>query len=289
MFPMTSVWIIYRACYKWSENGGTRLGAALAYYTLFSIPPLILIAIHTAGAIFGEDAAKGQIHQRLESVMGENVALSVEKLVETAALPTETAWTPTISITILVFTALGAFLHVRTSLCMIWKLEPPHENTWLAMLWDYVLAVIMVFITATLLLASLAASFAVPIFRKVMEQANVGAETDLEWVELTSSFLFLTLLFAASYRILSGGRIPFGYVIYGSFIAAVLFTLGKTVLTYYLVYSGTESMYGAAGSVVVLLMWVYYSSQILFFGAELIQARRTRFEWLYGQESVAPT
>ncbi len=284
---MTSFWIIYRACYKWSENGGARLGAALAYYTLFSIPPLILIAIHTAGAVFGEDAAKGKIHERLESVMGNKVALSVEKLVETAALPTETAWTPTISITILVFTALGAFLHVRTSLCTIWKLEPPHDNTWLAMLWDYVLAVIMVFITATLLLVSLAASFAVPIFRKVMEQANVANDSDLEWVELTTSFLFLTLLFAASYRILSGGRIPFGYVIYGSFIAAVLFTLGKTVLTYYLIYSGTESMYGAAGSIVVLLMWVYYSSQILFFGAELIQARRTRYEWLYGQQPEA--
>jgi len=287
MFLMTSIRIVYRAAQTWSENGGTRLGAALAYYAIFSIAPLMLLAIHATGAIYGEDAAKGKVHKRLEQVMGEPVAVAVEKLVETAAQPTETAWTPSVSIGLLVVAALGAFLHVRASLALIWKLEPPHGNTWLGILWDYVLAVIMVFITATLVLCSLAASFVVPTLLRVMQEAHVAEEIGLQWIELAASFLFLTLLFATVYRILSGGRIAWGYVIYGSFISAVLFTLGKTVLGYYIVYSGTESMYGAAGSVVVFMMWVYYSSQILFFGAELIQARRTRHEWLYGSEPEA--
>jgi membrane protein len=184
-------------------------------------------------------------------------------------------------------TALGAFLHVRNSLCMIWKIEPPHDNAWLGMLWDYTLAVIMVFIVATLMMCSLAASLVVPFIVKWMEEADVPEEMGLQWIEMITSFLFMTMLFATVYRTLSGGRIGWGYVIYGSFVAAVLFTFGKMVLGYYIAYSGTESMYGAAGSVVVFMMWVYYSSQILFFGAEMIQARRTRHEWMAPEPPLA--
>jgi membrane protein len=279
MFLLTSLRIVYRAAQKWSEHGGTRLGAALAYYAVFSIAPLLLIALFISGAIFGENAAEGEVHKHLEALMGETVAANVENFVLRAADDRkETNWTPTVSIVILLAGALGAFLHVRTSLCMIWALEPPHGSTWLGMLLDYALALIMVFITATLLLISLACGLVVPILQRLLPEEF--DELFWHWGEMGASFLFLTLLFATCYRILSGGRVPWGYVWYGAFIAAVLFTIGKTVLSYYIVYSGTESMYGAAGSVVVFLMWVYYSSQILFFGAELIQARRTRHEWM---------
>jgi membrane protein len=138
-----------------------------------------------------------------------------------------------------------------------------------------------------MLLCSLLLGLVIPMIQNNL--SRVVADQDAYWhyVEIASSFVFLTILFAASYRVLSGGRIPWGYVWYGSFIAAVMFTLGKTVLSYYIVHSGTTTMYGAAGSVIVFLVWVYYSSQILFFGAELIQARRTRFEWLYGRKPAA--
>lgn len=284
MFLVTSLRIILRASQKWIENGGARLGAALAYYTIFSTAPLMLIAIHTSGAIFGEDAARGNVQKRLEQITGKTVAVFFEKLVENAAQPTETAWTPTVSVILLIVAALGAFLHMRTSLCMIWRLEPPHDNTWLAMLWDYTLAVIMVFVGATLIIVSLAASLVMPYLLKAMQEAEVPEEISLQWLELATSFLFLALLFAAVYRILSGGRISWGYVVYGSLVASLLFTVGKLVLGYYIVYSGLESMYGAAGSIVVFMMWVYYSSQILFFGAEMIQARRTRHDWLNDPE-----
>jgi membrane protein len=274
MFLSTSLRIIYRACEKWSANADSRLGAALAYYALFSIAPLLLIAIYITGAIFGPEAARGQVHQQLDTLMGPDIALVVEKMVENAT-PSNNNWTPSISIALLVIAALGAFLHVRGALCTIWKLEPPRGNSWLGLVWDYTLALIMVFITAVLLLVSLACALVVPILRKFLY-----IEFPWHWIEPVSSFVFLTLLFAAVYRILSGGRIPWGYVWYGSVIASVLFVIGKTVLSYYLVYTGTASMYGAAGSMVVFLMWVYYSSQILFFGAELIEARRTRYEWM---------
>lgn len=281
MIIVTSCRVLYRACEKWSENGGTRLGAAFAYYALFSIAPLMLIAVAIAGEIFGKDAAEGEVHKQLESIMGEVTAAAVEKMVENTSQASNAGWAPALSVAFLLAASLGAFLNARNALCTIWNLEPPHGNGWLGMLWDYCLSLIMVFITATMLLLSLAVGLVLPILQRLM----IHHEKYWHWVEIGSSFVFLTILFAASYRILSGGRIPWGYVWYGAFIAAVLFTIGKTLLSYYIVYSGTESMYGAAGSVVVFLMWVYYSSQILFFGAELIQARRTRYEWLYGQKS----
>src|SRR5207244_4308460 len=151
------------------------------------------------------------------------------------------------------------------------------------MLWDYTLSLFMVFLTALMLLISLAVGLTIPHIQKRLHPEMLDVDTFWRWVEVGTSFAFLTALFAASYRTLSGGRISWGYVWYGSVIAAILFTLGKTLLSYYIEYSDPESMYGAAGSVVIFLIWVYYSSQVLFFGAELIQARRTRHEWLFGQ------
>jgi membrane protein len=287
MFLITSFRILYRACEKWSEDGGTRLGAALAYYALFSIAPLLLISIHISGALFGEEAARGQVRNRLHALMGNEVAANVEGILKQAAETQDTSWTPTVSLLFLMGAALGAFLHARASLCTIWKLEPPHGNSWLGMLWDYVLSLIMVFIIALMLLVSVACGLYVPVMQKMVQTQFLDDVQFWHWIEVAASFSFLTILFAVSYRTLSGGRIPWGYVWYGSIIAALLFTLGKTLLGYYIEYSNPASMYGAAGSVVIFLIWVYYSSQVLFFGAELIQARRTRYEWLNGQKPKA--
>lgn len=273
---LTSIRIILRACRQWSANADSRLGAALAYYALFSIAPLLVIAVNIAGAVFGDEAAKQHVADQLRQWFGEANAATILSWFESAA--TSRSWAPSIGIALLVIGALGMFLHVRGSLCTIWKLDPPLGNSALGVLWDYTLALIMVFFCGILLLASLAASMFVAIHQETLTAWIPGLPWD--WVELGLSFLYLTILFAAMYRILSGGRISFGYVVYGSFIAAVLFTFGKTLLGWYFVYSTTVSAYGAAGTLVVFLMWVYYSSQILFFGAELIQARRTRHEWM---------
>lgn len=274
----TSYRIMVRACQQWSANGDTRLGAALAYYALFSVAPLLVIAVTMAGAIFGQDAAQGQVEAHLRDVIGEESARAIQKLVESAGQPRAGSWAPAINITLLLIGALGMFLHVRGALCTIWKLDPPRGSTVLGFFWNYALALVMVFFCGILLLASLAASMLVAIFQETLTDWMPGVPW--HWMEVAMSFAYLTTLFASMYRILSGGRISLAYVIYGSFIAAVLFTIGKTFLGWYLVHSTTVSAYGAAGTLVVFLIWVYYSSQILFFGAELIQARRTRREWM---------
>jgi membrane protein len=272
--------IMIRAARQWSANGDSRLGAALAYYALFSFAPLLVIAVTIAGAVFGEDAARGQVELQLSGAIGKEAAAFIQRMVEAAAQPRSGQVAPWFSLAVLVAGALGMFLHMRGALCTIWKLEPPRGSTMLGILLDYTLALTMVIFCGILLIASLATNLFVRIFEEALDAWIPNLPWD--WVELGLSFLYLTILFAAMYRILSGARISFLHVLYGSFIAAILFTLGKSVLGWYFVYSSPASIYGAAGTLVVFLIWVYYSAQILFFGAELIQAGRTRHEWLNG-------
>jgi membrane protein len=271
--------ILLRACQQWSANQDSRLGAALAYYTLFSIAPLLVIAIHIAGLFFGEDAARGRVADHLSSLIGKESAQAIQNLVENADQSKSGGWA-LVSFGVLVIGALGVFLHVRGALRTIWKLEPPQGNTVLGILLDYLLALAMVLCTGVLLLLSLAASMIVPVLRDVMERQFPGNGFQWQILEFWMSVLFLTMLFTAIFRVLSARRIAWGYVLYGALVTSLLFSIGKIALGMYLVYTSTASMYGAAGSLVVFLIWVYYSSQILFFGAELVQARRTRHEWM---------
>lgn len=294
--------IIGRALRQWGANSDARLGAALAYYTLFSIAPLLVIAIFIAGLIFGEEAARGNVERQLRSTVGQEAAAFIQNLVDNAARPRDGTWAPVLGLALLLYGALTAFLHVRAALAFIWRMDPPGGSTILGIVLDYVLALVMVFASGVLLLVSVAASMAIPIVVELLRSnllnfqdwiqenipflANVITEdlvqSAFRWqvVEFVTSMLFLTLLFATLYRVLSGLRITWRHVWYGSLIAALLFSLGKFGLSMYLVHTSTASTYGAAGSVVVFMVWVYYSSQILFFGAEMIQARRTRHMWL---------
>jgi membrane protein len=277
---LTSVRIVIRAAVQWSANGDSRLAAALAYYALFSIAPLLVIAIDVTGIVYGEDAARGQVKRYLSTFIDPDAAGAIEKLVENAGQSGGATWAPIVTIPVLLYGALGAFVHVRTSLCLIWKLEPPHPNTVLATLFDYGLALLMVLFTSVLLLGSVAVSVAMFTLEAYIYEHYPDHKYPWHWVEFGASTVFVAILFLAIYTVLSGRRLPWGYVGYGAGIAAILFTIGKFLLGIYLYYAAPESVYGAAGSLVLFLVWVYYSSQTLFFGAELIQARRTRREWL---------
>ncbi len=284
----TSVRILIRAARQWSDNGDMRMGAALAYYALFSVAPLLVIAVNIAGLVYGPEAAQGEVKRQLSTYVDADTAGTIQNLVKNAgeSQSSATAWAHAISLGVLVFGALGAFLHLRTSLCLIWRLEPPKGSTIVATVLDYGLALLMVFVTGILLLASVAASLTLSFVRAYMDERLPVGSFLWEWVEFAVSVAFLTLLFSAIYRVLSGRRIAWGYAGYGATVAALLFTVGKYLFSFYVVYAGPASAYGAAGSLVIFLVWVYYSSQTLFFGAELIQARRTRHEWLDGPPAV---
>jgi membrane protein len=277
---MTSVRILYRACEKWVENQDSRMGAALAYYTLFSIAPLLILAIHIAGMVFGEEAARGEVAAHLQETVGPDAARAIQSLLENASKPVFGTWAATIGLAVIVIGALGIFLHLRATLCNIWKLDPPFHSTILGIVLDYSLAILMVVITGLLLLGSLAMSTVVAILEETIDRNFPHLGVGWQYVEMAVSFVFLTIVFGTVYQVLSGNRLAWRHVWHGATSCSLLFTVGKTLLGWYFAYASPASMYGAAGSLVVFLIWVYYSSQILFFGAELLQARRTRKEWL---------
>ena len=276
----TSFRILKRAIEQFGKDHAGQMGAALAYYTLFSIAPLLILAIRMAGYVYGEENARAQVYTHLREVMTKDSADAVQKMIDQVHQAQAGSWAPELGLGLLFLGALGIFLHIRHTLCIIWKLEPPRGNSILGLLLNYLLAILMILITGLLLLASLAVSTVLPVLIDKVNELFPGTGIPWQLVEFGISIFFLTLVFATVYSVLSGRRIGWRYVGFGSLIAAFLFTIGKTLLGLYLVYSTTASMYGAAASVVAFLIWVFYSSQILFFGAELIQARRSRREWL---------
>jgi len=282
MAILTSFRIVARAATRFSAHDGAQMGAALAYYAVFSTAPLLLLAVMLASLFFDEEAAQEQVHARLTEMVGQSNADVIFTWMEHAARPGGTTLATVLGIGFLLLGALGLFLHLRRCLCIIWELEPPKGSSLLMTLLNYGLAILAVLCVGLLLLVSLAVSTATTVLVRIMGDKLPGGGDLWRWVEVGVSFLLLTLFFAVVYWVLSGRQLAWRYVWYGSFISAFLFTIGKTLISLYLAYTSTTSVYGAAGSLVIFLVWIYYSSQIAFFGAELIQARRTRKEWLGG-------
>jgi membrane protein len=276
----TSFRILVRAARQFRADGTSQMGAALAYYAVFSTAPLLVLAVMLSGLIFGEQVARDRVREHLTEYVGPESAREVNKLMETASKPAGGTLAAVLGGTALVLGALSIFLHLRRCLCVIWRLDSPGNQRVLAALLNYLLAIIMVLGVGVLLFLSLALSTAVPFLVDFLgKDLAVGARF---WHGLDAgvSFGLLTLFFALVFRVMSGRRIAKHHVLYGSVITALLFTAGKTLISLYLAHTSTASAYGAAGSLVVFLVWVYYSSQITFFGAELVQARRTRADWL---------
>jgi len=276
----TSLRIVIRAASQFSAHDGAQMGAALAYYAVFSTAPLLILAVMLAGLFFGEETARAQVHATLAEALDPQSADVITAWMEHATRPAAGALAAILGFGILLLGALGSFLHVRRCLRLIWQLEPLGRNGLLMTLFDYLLAILAALCVGLLLLVSLAASTAALVLVKFIDKELPGGGALWHWVEAGVSFLLVTLFFAVVARVLSGQQIPWRHLWYGSFVSAFLFTAGKMLISLYLAYTSTASVYGAAGSLAIFLIWVYYSAQIAFFGAELTQARRTRADWL---------
>jgi membrane protein len=225
--------------------------------------------------VFGEEAAHGVVKAQLGDALGTDAAGAVQELIKQTYEHPAGIWASAASVATMMVGALGAFLHLRGALCRIWKLEPPGGGGILALVLNYALAIFMVLCCGGLLLALLSASAVLTYLGQQVESHLEGGRLPWRAMEFGISFAFSTVLFAVIFRVLSARRIPWGLTWYGAAVTSLLFTIGKTLLGFYLGTTGTASAYGAAGSLVVFLIWVYYSAQIVFFGAELVQARRT--------------
>ncbi|HYH06650.1 MAG TPA: YihY/virulence factor BrkB family protein [Thermoanaerobaculia bacterium] len=269
---------------EFGEDKVPRLGAALAYYTIFSIGPLLLIAISMAGIFLGQEAAQGQVSQELDKLFGAQMSKSLEQMIQAAAKPESGAIATVVGIFTLLLGASGVFGQLKDALNTIWNVEPKKAAGIKGFVKERFLSMAMVFGIGFLLLVTLVFDAAISAMAPMLERM-FGTEALLHAVQLLLSTAVAIVLFAAIFRILPDLKIAWRDVWFGAIFTAVLFALGKWGLGLYLGKAAVGSAYGAAGSLVILLVWVYWSSQILFFGAEFTQVYARRFGSLQGDTS----
>lgn len=262
--------IIKGTATEFGEDNVLRLSAALAYYAIFSIGPLLAIVVGLAGLAFGHDSVRQQIHHALQGMLGENSAKTVDSMMA-ARSHTGSLITTIVGIVALLFGAAGVFGQLQDSLNTIWEVKAkPHAGMW-ALVRNRFLSFSMVLGVGFLLLVSLALSTAIAALTGALNRMIPMGNVVGHIVDFVVSFGIITLLFAMIFKFLPDVKIPWRKVWVGAIGTAFLFTLGKFLLGLYLGKQSTSSSYGAAGSVIVILMWIYYASVILFFGAEFTQ------------------
>jgi membrane protein len=261
----------------WIDDKASRLAAALAYYTAFSLAPLLVITIGVAGLVFGDDAAQGKIVGELQGVMGPDGARFVESLIAAARKPSSGIAATVIGVLILAFGASGVFGELQDALNTIWGVKPKEGRGFRGILRDRLLSFTMVLGTGFLLLVSLALSAALSAIGGGVAGLLPVPEAALQAVNFIIAMGFITLLFALIFKVVPDVKIAWRDVWIGAVITALLFSLGKFAIGLYLGKSSIASSFGAAASLAVMLIWVYYSAQILFIGAEFTQVYASRY------------
>lgn len=266
---------------EWSKDRAPRMGAALAYYVTFSLAPLLLISISVMGLVFGEQAARGELFEQIESTVGASAAQSIQDILSHTQAMGGNVIMMVVGFVILLVGASVVFAELQDSLNQIWKVPQKKGTGILNTLRRRFLSFAMVLGIAFLLLVSLVVSAVLSALAKFLTpEAMPGGVYLWQGVDLLVSLGFITLLFALIYKILPDAEVRWRDVFVGGALAAILFTVGKFLLGLYLGQTSTVSSFGAAGSFVVILVWVYYSAQILFFGAEFTRLYSLRQQHL---------
>jgi membrane protein len=276
--------VLKEAAMSFAGDNAPRLGAALAYYTVFSIAPLILITITLAGAIFGEEAARGQVFTHMRQLIGDTGAEVVNEMVKDAARADTGAIAATFGTAALLFGAAGVFGQLRAALNTIFKVTPKDTPILLGFVKERFLSVATVMVIGFLLLVALIVDTGISAAGDYTQQRLSGGEGLWHVVELVVSTAMITVLFALIFRYMPDVRSQWRDVWFGAIVTAVLFSIGKFALGLYLGKKATDSTNSAAGALIVLLLWVYYSAQILLLGAELTHAYSRRIGSMKEQE-----
>lgn len=260
---------------EWMADNASTLAAALAFYTALSIAPLLVMVILIAGFVWTESAAQSAIMTQLQSAIGPQGADFVATAIENASRPAASSIAGLISLAVLIWGSTNVFAQLQSSLNQIWDVEPKPGRGIMGTVKDRFLSFGLVLGIALLLLVSLILNAVLSAISRASPNILPGVDWLWQAGEFLVSLAIITLLLAAIYKILPDAKIGWRSVWGGAVVTALLFTLGKFLLGLYL--SNATSAYGAAGSVMAFLLWVYYSAQILFFGAELTQVYANRY------------
>jgi membrane protein len=261
---------------KWSDDKASSRGAALAYYSISAIAPIIILAVSLAGLIYGADAASGKVAQQIGGTVGPQVAAAIESLVRNASNPSSSKWAFAIALVLGLFGAATVFIELQDALNTMWGVAPS-ARPFLHVLWERAFSFAMVLSAGVLLLGLLIVTAVLSaVARLLPSDVLPGGMWLWQLLNWLVSIAFVTLIFALIYKVVPDVHVPWRDVWAGAILASVLFAVGKYLLALYLTRTSVASAYGAAGSLVVVLVWVYYSAQILLFGAEFtrVEARR---------------
>lgn len=265
--------LFHEAYNEWSHDRAARVGAALAYYALFSLAPLLVIMITIAGAVYGEAAAKGQIVDAISGQIGPDAAVGVERLLADVHDAGSRLFSTIVSSVILIIGATNLFSQLRDALNTMWNVRPKPRNHFLGgvleIVRDRLLATLMVISLGIVLLAALAMGTGLTVLNGWLKTL-ITPETSflLEAGNLLTGFGLITLLFALTFKLLPDVKISWRVVWVGALVTSFLFNVGAFLIGLYLGYGNARTILGAAGSLVVLMIWIAYSAQIIFFGAK---------------------
>jgi membrane protein len=263
--------ILKQTASDWLDDKAPRLAASLALYTLLSLAPLLILAVSIAGLLFGEEAARGQIAQQLSGILGDKGAVAVQAILANAKAPSSGILGTVVGLGIALFGASGVFGELQGTLNAIWDVDSkPGRGIW-GFVRDRFFSFALVLGVAFLLLVSLVVSAGLAVIGAYFSHTLPGGDEVWQVLNFAISLGVTTLLFALIYKVVPDVTIQWRDVWVGATATAMLFTLGKFLIGLYVGRSTVASPFGAAGSVVALVVWVYYSAQILFFGAELTQ------------------
>ena len=264
---LKTIWILVKETFNdYLEDDALSRGAAIAYYTVLSMGPVLVICIAIAGLAFGHDAAQGAIVGQLQGLMGDQAAELVQTTIKSASSKTSGIWATVLGLLTLLVTASGVFGEMQSSLNLIWKAQPKGGLT--ALVKARALSLGLVAALGFLLLVSLVVGAGLTAMGKYLNGALPQAAVLLQVVNIVISYIIVSILFAAIYKILPDRQLSFKDVAVGALVTAFLFTVGRTLIGLYIGSSSMATSYGAASSLVIILVWIYYSSQIFLLGAE---------------------
>jgi membrane protein len=261
---------------QWNLHKAPKMGAALAYYAVLSLAPLVILVLSLMSLLVRREEARAEVVGQFASLAGQQGAAMVETILTSAASPKAGIIGTVVGFVVLLVGASGAFGELQDSLNQIWEV-PVAERPWTAMIKDRLLSFAMVFVIGFLLLVSLVLSAGLAAAAKFMRGYLPGTEELWQLANAGASFLVIAVLFALIFRVLPDTRIAWRDVAVGAGLTALLFTVGKFLIGLYLGQAAVASSYGAAGSLVIILLWTFYSAQILFFGAEFTHVFAKRY------------
>ena len=270
-FSLKNIWSILKQSFSdFIDNKVFKLSAALAFYTIFSLPAMLIIIISVSGIFYGREAIEGTLYHQIAAFVGNDAALQIQQSIRAAALSKSSYFATIVGVATLIFGATSVFSEIQDSINHIWKLKakPRKGKGFLKMLFNRLLSFSIVVSLSFLLLVSLLINGLMDALINRLTQMFPDLTVVVVYAfNVLLTFGITSLLFGIIFKVLPDARIGWKHVRAGAFTTAILFMLGKFLIGYYLGHSKLSSSYGAAGSVIVMLLWVYYSAMILYFGA----------------------